>query len=325
MSTFLFTCGDPNGIGPEIIVKALGRVYNRKDKFIVPIPKSALQTYLKSTNTNLELEFIDPKSDFTKLSSGRIYCVDIPGAKLSVGKPTKSSGKISFNSLNTAIEILRENSDSALITAPISKDAWRMNNISFEGHTDLLGKEFQVKEPLMLFYSPNMIAGLTTIHKPIKSISKLLSIKRLEDIINSLFKSLSEDFKIKNPKIAVLGLNPHAGENGKIGSEEINVIKPVIDRFDKNIVYGPFVPDAFFGKKLFKNFDAVLGMYHDQVLIPFKMLDFYRGVNFTANLPIVRTSPDHGTAFDIAGKNSANPLSIIEAFKLAKKVLVHRR
>ena len=209
------------------------------------------------------------------------------------------------------------------IQISISKHAWQLNNIKYEGHTDYLGEKYNVKNPLMLFYSKQMIAGLVTIHKPIKDVSKLLTKNIIESIIADLLRSLQTDFQKDNPTLAVLGLNPHAGENGRIGKEEMEKIKPVINKY-KN-VDGPFVPDAFYGLKLYKKYDAVIGMYHDQVLIPFKMMNFDRGVNYTANLPIVRTSPDHGTAFDIAYKGLANPKSMIEAIKLAKKVLRNRK
>ncbi len=321
MNTFIFTCGDPNGIGPEIVIKSLNKVYSPSHRYYIICPKNIFLKNASLIKPNFEYSF-SKEISYNTYRSKSVEIIDIKGGKLSVGKPTKISGKISFNSLELACEIAEKYGNSAIITAPISKEAWRLNSLRYEGHTDYLGQRYKVKNPLMLFYSRKMIAALVTIHQPIERVSKLLTQSKIKSILNDVLLSLKRDFVITNPKVAVLGLNPHAGENGTIGNEEITKIKPVLEKF--NDAYGPFVPDAFFGKKLFKNYDAVIGMYHDQVLIPFKMLNFDRGVNFTANLPIVRTSPDHGTAFDIAYKGTANPSSMIEAVKLANTVIRNR-
>lgn len=321
MNTFIFTCGDPNGIGPEIVIKSLNKVYSPSHRYHIICPKNI---FLKNTSLikpNFEYHF-SKEISYKNYHNNSVEVIDIEGGKLSVGKPTKISGRISFNSLELACEIVDKTKRSAIITAPISKEAWKFNNLKYEGHTDYLGQRYKVKNPLMLFYSKKMIAALVTIHQPLERVSKLLTQNKIKSILSDVILSLKRDFEISNPKVAVLGLNPHAGENGTIGNEEITKIKPILEKF--NDVYGPFVPDAFFGKKLFKNYNAVIGMYHDQVLIPFKMLNFDRGVNFTANLPVVRTSPDHGTAFNIAYKGEANPSSMIEAVKLANRVIRNR-
>ena len=323
MRTFIFTCGDPNGIGPEIVIKTINEVYNSKDRFIVISPKNVFTETAQFCKPKFKYHFYSA-STIEDDSRHNVKVFQISGKKLVLGKPTKSSGKISYTSLNIAVKLLERFDSSAMITAPISKKAWGMNNIKYEGHTDFLGEYFDVKNPLMIFYSKKMIAGLVTIHQPIKNIPSLITKTKLKNTIAAFENSLMDDFSISNPQIAILGLNPHAGENGKIGKEEEKIIKPVLQKLGKENIHGPFVPDAFFGKKLYKQFDAVLGMYHDQVLIPFKMLNFDSGVNFTANLPIVRTSPDHGTAYDIAGKNIADPKSTIQAFRLAKKILINR-
>lgn len=321
MNTFIFTCGDPNGIGPEIVIKSLNKVYSPSHRYYIICPKNI---FLKNTSLikpNFKYHF--PKEiSYDNYHYNSVEVIDIKGGKLSVGKPTKISGRISFNSLELACEIAEKTKRSAIITAPISKGAWKLNFLKYEGNTDYLGQRYKVKNPLMLFSSKKMIAALVTIHQPLERVSKLITQSKIKSIISDVILSLKRDFEISNPKVAVLGLNPHAGENGTIGKEEIKKIKPVIEKFTD--AYGPFVPDAFFGKKLFKNYNAVIGMYHDQVLIPFKMLNFDRGVNFTANLPVVRTSPDHGTAFDIAYKGEANPSSMIEAVKLADRVIRNR-
>ncbi len=178
---------------------------------------------------------------------------------------------------------------------------------------------------VMMFLSKKMNAALITIHNPVKNISSMLKKEILKKKLEVIINSLKNDLNIKVPSIAVLGLNPHAGENGLIGNEEIEIISPVIKTFQNSIeIQGPFVPDAFFANHSYKNFNIVVGMYHDQVLIPFKMINFSSGVNFTAGLPIVRTSPDHGTAFDIAGKNLADEFSILEAYHYAEKIVKNR-
>ena len=323
MNRFIFTCGDPNGIGPEIVIKTLNEVVDNKSEFIFICPKNVFLQNITSVVPKFKYSFYPDNIQVTS-AIGRVNIIESRGGKISPGKPTKTSGMISYQSLNTALNLIGNEKTAAIITAPISKKAWKLNSIKYSGHTDFLGEEFNVKNPLMLFYSKKMIAALTTIHNPIKDVSRLITKVKLKSIIDSILISLKTDFQISEPRIAVLGLNPHAGEDGNIGEEELTKILPVVKEYSK-YAYGPYVPDAFFGMKLYKEFDAVLGMYHDQVLIPFKMLDIKKGVNFTANLPLVRTSPDHGTAFDIAYRGKANHESMVEAFKLAKKVLTNRK
>jgi 4-hydroxythreonine-4-phosphate dehydrogenase len=183
-----------------------------------------------------------------------------------------------------------------------------------------------LKDFVMMFISPKMKCALVTIHEPLRKVSKLITVNRIQNTLRVVVSSLRRDFNLENPKVAVLGLNPHAGEKGRIGKEETDVILPALRTSGFNeFLAGPFVPDAFFARKLYKDYDIVIGMYHDQVLIPFKMLNFSSGVNFTAGLPVVRTSPDHGTAFDIAWKFVADEGSIMEAFNLSKKIVQSRK
>ena len=212
-----------------------------------------------------------------------------------------------------------------MVTAPISKASFELAGINFPGHTELLAERGNAKNYAMTFISNKMNCALVTIHDPINKISKNLKKGKIKSVINTVKQSLINDFKVANPKIAVLGLNPHAGENGRIGDEEIKIIIPALNELGDKNIEGPFVPDAFFANKLYKKFNIVVGMYHDQVLIPFKMMNFNSGVNYTAGLNFIRTSPDHGTAFDIAGKNIADPSSILEAFKVAEKIIKNRR
>ena len=201
-----------------------------------------------------------------------------------------------------------------------------MAGINFSGQTEMFARWSNTKNYAMTFLSKKMCAALFTIHHPLKDISKLLTFKRLSTLVDVIINTLKFDLEILEPKIAVLGLNPHAGENGIIGREEIDIIRPVIKKYTKSVeIAGPFSSDAFFGSKAYKNYDMIIGMYHDQVLIPFKILNFGGGVNYTAGLPIVRTSPDHGVAYDIAGKFIADESSILQAFKYAKRIVNNRK
>ena len=213
-----------------------------------------------------------------------------------------------------------------MVTAPISKKAFNLAKINFPGHTELLAKSENNNNYMMLFLSDNVRAGLLTIHSPISKVSRLISKERIIKSIELLNFTAKRDLGIDNPKIAVLGLNPHAGENGLIGNEEERILKPAIKSLQNKLnVSGPFVSDAFWGNKTYKKFDMILGMYHDQVLIPFKLLNFNSGVNFTAGLNLIRTSPDHGTAYDIAGMNKANESSMLQSYKYAIKIFHNRK
>lgn len=319
---FLFTCGDINGIGPEISIKLFNYLLNKKSKthliFICPV--NVFEYYYQLLNCKFSFEITN---DIARSKGNLLNIIPLDDSRLKIGTPNKQSGKIAYQSLELAIKILKENSADAVLTAPVSKHAFELAGINFPGQTEIIASHFNTKKFLMMFLSSKMNAALATIHIPIKSVSKNLSIKLLKNKIQILLDSLKNDLLIFEPKIAVLGLNPHSGEKGKIGKEEIETIIPAIKYFNRN-VEGPFVPDAFFANHLYKNYDAVLGMYHDQVLIPFKMLNFNNGVNFTAGLPIVRTSPDHGTAFDIAGKGIADFKSLLSAFRYAKIISSNR-
>ncbi|MEE9430517.1 MAG: 4-hydroxythreonine-4-phosphate dehydrogenase PdxA [Melioribacteraceae bacterium] len=234
-----------------------------------------------------------------------------------------SAGRTSYKSIILACSLSKRNLVDGIITAPISKEAFVKAKINFPGHTELLADYFGAKQFTMMFVSKTMKAALTTIHIPIKQVSKKITTTQLQKTFSVISQSLISDFNISQPNIAMLGLNPHAGENGNIGVEEKNIISKFI-KSNLKYVDGPFVPDAYFGNRLFKNYDCTIGMYHDQILIPFKLLNFNKGVNYTAGLPTVRTSPDHGTAFDIAGKGIAKPDSMIEAFYYAAKIVASR-
>lgn len=325
MNRIVLTCGDINGIGPEICLKAIQKLYNpKKYKFFIAIPKNVFSYYQKELKFSLPTEFIKLNSKI-KNDSNFISVLDIGENKFQFGTPTSSSGKISFKSIQTAYKLIKSNSADAIVTAPISKTAFEKAKIKFPGHTELLAEWDNTKNYCMTFISKKMKCALVTIHEPVNLVPKKLKREKIKSVIETVHKSLIRDFKISSPKIAVLGLNPHAGENGRIGDEEIKIIKPAMDEMNIKNLFGPFVPDAFFANHLYKNYDMIIGMYHDQVLIPFKMLNFNSGVNYTAGLNFIRTSPDHGTAFDIACKNIADPSSIIEAVKVAETIIKNRR
>lgn len=319
---FLFTCGDINGIGPEISIKLFNQLLKRNfsEHYIFICPANVFSYYQKLVKFSHPYKVI---SNPDESSPHQLNLLSMPEAKIRIGTPTKVSGCTAYESLLTAIRILKSKKANAVITAPISKHAFELAGIKYPGQTEILAEECKSKNYLMLFLSREMIASLATIHIPVKDVSKSLTVKLLQNKIQTLIESLNSDLGINNPKIAVLGLNPHAGEQGRIGNEENEKIIPALKSFSKN-AQGPFVPDAFFANHLYKKFDAVLGMYHDQVLIPFKMMNFNNGVNFTAGLPIIRTSPDHGTAFDIAGKGVAEITSILSAYRYAKIISSNR-
>ena len=322
MSTSVFTCGDINGIGPEIVVKTLNKKkVSKKRKIIFVCPSNVFQNTISKITPSFSYSIV--KAIPSKWNVDDVLVLDVGKCKQSLGKVTKSSGAKSYDSIIRACELAKSGIADSIITAPISKLAFSKAGITFPGHTELLANYFNVDEFSMMFVSKHMIAGLVTIHIPINEVASKLSQKKIIDTIEVIKNSLITDFNIPKPKIALLGLNPHAGENGKIGNEEEVIIKPLLSKY-KNIVFGPQVPDAYYGNRLYQNYDCTIGLYHDQVLIPFKLLNFNRGVNFTAGLPIVRTSPDHGTAYSIAGKDQANADSMRKAIFIAKDLYLNR-
>ena len=318
--------GDPNGIGLEIILKAFSHQNTLSD--FIPIVYSNLEIiefHLAHLKLDLEINVIKSISESLK---GKLNVFEISSSnfKVDFGKSNIQSGDIAFRSLSTATKHIIENKIDCLVTAPIDKNTIQSKNFEFNGHTEYLTKISNKNNSLMLMVHQNLKVGVVTNHLSIDKIAEAISIELILNKIAILENSLKNDFNIKNPKIALLGLNPHAGDGGIIGIEEITIIKPAIEsaKLKKHNVFGPFPADGFFASEMHKEFDAVLGMYHDQGLIPFKMLSKNQGVNFTAGLPIIRTSPDHGTASDIAGKNKASFNSFKNALYLAKDIYNNR-
>jgi len=327
MDKFIFTCGDTNGIGPEISLKAINKLFApQKYKLIIPIPLNVFEFYADRIKLSSPFNIVK-KINKDELNSDSITVIDLGNVKIDVGRPTRFSGRTSYRSIIKANELLTMDSGSAMITAPISKYAWQKAGINFPGHTELLAHLTKTKKYSMMFLSQKFKCALATIHEPIIKVPRLITKTRLKDLLNLVADTSLNDLNISSPKIAVLGLNPHAGENGKIGQEEIKKIIPAIEKAIKKGIHidGPYVPDAFFANKLYLKYDIVIGMYHDQLLIPFKMMNFNSGVNYTAGLPIIRTSPDHGTAYDIAGTMRADISSMVESFKWARRIAKNRK
>ena len=319
--------GDANGISPEIILKSL------KDKRMLEICTPVI--YASKNILSFYKNLLDlTEFNFTSISSanelipGKVNVIKIvDNFSVQAGVPTKESGSLSVRSLEMVAEDLAAGKLDLMVTAPFSKEAVQKSGFDFPGHTEYLAKMAGIDEALMVLISPNLRVALVTSHIPIKQVSESLSVDLIYNKILTFNKSLIQDFGLGKPKIAVLGLNPHAGENGKIGEEELEVIIPAIERAksDGILAFGPFPSDGFFGSSAISKFDGVLAMFHDQGLGPFKALAFDDGVNYTAGLPIVRTSPDHGTAFDISGRNIASPQSMRSAIYLAIDIYNKRK
>jgi 4-hydroxythreonine-4-phosphate dehydrogenase len=304
--------GDLNGIGIELIIKTF--TDNRIMDFCTPVvfaSTKALNFYRKlSPEININYTSI---RDISKAIPKQlnVYTTWEEEVDIRPGEMNETGGKYGVLSLRAAVAALKDKSLDALITAPLHKYTMQSSEFSFTGHTPYLKEEFKAEDVLMLMIAENMRVGLLTEHVSIGDVAKNISKEKISKKINLLKNSLKKDFGIDKPRIAVLGLNPHAGDQGLVGKEENEIILPAILEARKSdcIVMGPYSADAFFARGNHEKFDAVLAMYHDQGLIPFKSLALGEGTNFTAGLPIIRTSPDHGTAFDIAGKNKADESS----------------
>ena len=317
--------GDFNGIGPEIIMKSL------KDKaitdFFTPVifGSGKLFTYQKNIfKLNLNFNYI---TEASQAQGGKLNMVNLVKENSNVewGTPTEESTKMAIDSLEAATEALLKGEIDVLVTAPINKDEMMKQGFKHAGHTGYFEEKFN-KKGLMFLVTEDLKVAVSTHHIPISKVAENISKEKIKKQIKMLQQTLIEDFSISKPKIAVLGLNPHAGDGGVIGNEEIEIIAPAIRELSDNgvLAFGPFPADSFFQPEKYKSFDAVLAMYHDQGLAPFKTIAYEEGVNYTAGLPFIRTSPDHGTAYDIAGKNVADEQSFTEAIFTAIKIFKHR-
>ena len=315
------TQGDSNGISYEVIIKALSD--NRILELCTPVlyGSSKLFGFYKKQIPDAETLTANLISAPSEIHHKRVNIINcVPESVVAEpGKPTPESSRGAFLSLDKAINHLKSGDIDVLVTAPFNKASMQAEGFTFPGHTEYLAQEFDKHDSLMFMISSSLKVGIVTNHISIKDVPAAISSEKIIKKCKIMIDSLRRDFGIENPKIAVLSLNPHAGEDGVLGREEIDIIKPAIDEIksEGELVFGPFAPDGFFASSMLKKFDAVLAMYHDQGLIPFKALSTDGGVNYTAGLPIVRTSPDHGTAYDIAGKGIANHSSMLDAIYTA--------
>jgi 4-hydroxythreonine-4-phosphate dehydrogenase len=355
MLRLIITCGDPNGIGLEVCIKALMRcaeeLHPIAEVSLAVSPAtfwdyySQLQQYLTLPVKRVESGFV-----INDLECRIIPCAE--SAKVEFGKETVQSGAVSWEALRMSAKMLREGSSDAVITMPVSKRALHLAGYPYPGQTEFFAKEFPVNNTvhtatntvtntrtnavMMILateaaeldpkHSPVRV-GLATIHVPLQRVAELISTEHIHERVHALHQTLQQDFGIAAPRIAVLGLNPHAGEQGDIGVEEQTSIEPALQRAREQgvNVQGAFPADGFFAHGAYRNFDGILAMYHDQGLIPLKLLAGNGGVNFSAGLPIVRTSPDHGTAFALAGKGIANESSVVDALRMAVNIVQNRR
>jgi len=320
--------GDINGVSYEVIIKAL--MDNRIFDFCIPVVYGSAKVaayHRKALNiANFSFNNIKTAEEANFKRANIINCLD-DNVRVELGKSTDIAGESSLISLENAVNDLKAGKIDVLITAPINKDNVQSEKFNFPGHTEYLTKESQCKESLMLMVSENLKVGVVTTHIPLSKVSESINEEVILNKLRIMNKTLIQDFRIRKPKIAVLGLNPHAGDNGLLGTEEVDVVIPAMNKAkDEGILaLGPYPADGFFGSDSFKKFDAVLAMYHDQGLAPFKALAFNSGVNYTAGLDFIRTSPGHGTAYEIAGLDKASEVSFRNALYLACDIFRNRK
>lgn len=319
--------GDLNGIGTELIIKAFSD--HRLLELCTPIifASNKLINFYRKSIPEINFNYQSTK-DFSRIAHKQVNIYNCWEEEIAIvpGQLTDIGGSYAVKSLVTAVEALRDKKIQGLVTAPIHKKNTQSGSFNFTGHTPYLKHAFNANDVLMLMVSENFRVGLVTEHVPVKDIAQYITREAILSKLNILRDSLVKDFGIDKPRIAVLGLNPHAGDEGLIGKEEEEIIKPAIKDAKHNmLVFGPYSADAFFARNYQSRFDAVLAMYHDQGLIPFKSLALGEGVNYTAGLPMVRTSPDHGTAFDIAGKNKADGSSFLASIYTCLDIIHNRQ
>ena len=328
----VWSLGDAHGIGPEIILKSFVKLEGTGHSFLVAGSFRVMEYYRNTLNLPVKLELVDDIASLDKFNTPGNTILPV----LSIAEPdsivpgiiSAEAGRVAMLSLKGAAELCKSGVCDALVTAPINKEAIALAGYKDTGHTGFLGRMFGVQSPTMMFFDPvtTLKVALATIHEPLERVPALVRQMNLDLFLSALADSLKTDFGILNPRIALLGLNPHASDGGVMGSEEKEIITPCIERLADTLqVEGPFPADGFFGAGRYRNYDIVVAMYHDQGLLPFKVLAFDTGVNVTLGLPIVRTSPDHGTSFDIAGKGIASERSCYEATLLALDIVRNRK
>ncbi len=314
------TQGDINGISYEVIIKALldNRIFDTCIPIVYGSPKVAAYHRKALNIDNFSFNTVKIPEEANPKRANIINCIS-DSVRVELGKSTSMAGEASYKALDAAVQDLENNKIDAIVTGPINKYNIQSDKFNFAGHTEFFESRFKSDGVLMLMVNELFKVGVVTGHIPLAKVPEQVTKDSILKKIRILNNSLIVDFLVRKPRIAVLGLNPHAGDNGIIGEEEKEEIIPALKAArDENIyVFGPFPADGFFGSETFKKFDASIAMYHDQGLIPFKAMMYEGGVNFTAGLPIVRTAPAHGTAYELAGKNEAHPHSFRKAIYLA--------
>ncbi len=322
------THGDINGIGYEVIIKALSdpQINDICTPIVYGSPKVAAYHRKALNVNNFTFNNIRTPEEAHLRKANMINCLD-DNIRVELGKSTQQGGEAALISIDMAVDDLKNGKIDVLITAPIDKNNVQSANFKFAGHTEYLKSKAGAEEALMFMISESMRIGFATGHAPLKDVPEMITVETLLRKLRLMNHSLILDFGIRKPRIAVLGLNPHAGDNSLLGMEEAEIIIPAIERAHKEgiMTFGPFPADGFFGAGSFARFDGILAMYHDQGLAPFKALSFDSGVNFTAGLPFIRTSPVHGTAFAIAGKGEASENSFRQAIYLACDIFRNRQ
>jgi 4-hydroxythreonine-4-phosphate dehydrogenase len=322
------TIGDINGVGLEVIIKALADSNIHTTSIPIIYGSSKSITFHKKGLDDIDFNFLAVKSidEITPKKVNVINCWSEEVA-IELGEKNADGGKYALLSLEAAMTDLKAGKIDVLVTAPINKDCVKEAGFNFPGHTEYLAHEVGEEDVLMFMVAGDLRVGVVTGHIPLKDVAAAITAESIEKKLRMMLTSLKQDFFIVKPRIAVLGLNPHAGDRGAIGSEEMDIINPVITKLreEGELIYGSYSADGFFGSSNVKIFDGILSMYHDQGLTGFKSISFDEGVNFTAGLSIVRTSPDHGTAYDIAGKNKASERSFRNAYYLACDVFNRRK
>ena len=327
--TIAITIGDFNGIGPEVILKSIAQPKIQKE--IQPVLVGSFDVFEHfAKKFKIKINLTPAEHAGAIAGNGKIPVITVQQValkQLQIGKNSPDAGVCAGMAIERAIKLCMEKEVDAMVTGPVSKEALHFAGYNFPGQTEMLAMLTRSDRVTMMLISNSMRVALATVHVPIKKVPENIFIDRIIEKLETVNTSLKNDFGISNPSLAVLGLNPHAGENGAIGAEEKEVIIPALKKgTEKKInAAGPFAADGFFASEHYKNYDAILAMYHDQGLIPLKMSGFDEGVNFSAGLKIIRTSPDHGTAFDIAGKGIANPGSMGAALHLASSIAKRRK
>jgi 4-hydroxythreonine-4-phosphate dehydrogenase len=318
--------GDSNGIGLEVVLKTFED--KRMLDFCTPVlfaSSKVVSYHKKKLKSEVQLQGIQ---SLDAIIDGKVnlFTISKEEVAVSLGVPTKESGAFALKSLEEATRALKEQKVDLLVTAPISKDNIQSEEFKFPGHTEFLEENLE-GDSLMILMTDSLRMGLITGHVPVAKVSETITKQLIVAKVHTMHETLVGDFGIRKPKIAVLGINPHCGDNGVIGNEDETLVRPTLLEIQESgkLVYGPYAADGFFGSGSYKDFDAVLAMYHDQGLVAFKTLAFGKGVNFTAGLSEVRTSPDHGTAFEIAGKNIADASSFKEALFAGLKIVKTRK